>query len=101
MANFSVAHDQSFAAVEECNRLSSKLKRQVREGAQNYGKNEIQKIAHNIGVSMKALSEALSLLSDQTQTLGWEQTGDVSQESLRLVSKQVFDLSKKLPQLPL
>lgn len=100
MAKFSAAHDQSFESLEATMRLRSKINRQVREGAKNYGDREVQRIAHNVGVTLEYLADSMKLLADQTQTLGWDQVGDVTKAQLDSVADQVRLLAAELPAAP-
>lgn len=100
MAKFSTTLDQSFEVLEAAIRLRSKVARQVREGAQNQGDRELQRTAHNVNATLGYLADVLVQLGNQTQTLGWEQIGEVTKTDLDSIANQLRDVAAQLPALP-
>lgn len=100
MAKFSTTLDQSFEVLEAALRLNSKISRQVREGAQNQGDRELQRTAHNVNATLGYLADVLVQLGNQTQTLGWEQVGEVNKAELDSIADQLRGVAARLPGMP-
>lgn len=100
MPKFSTAFYGSFEPVEAAIHFKTKLTRQEREGAHNHGNRELARTANNVGSALGYLADSLVILGGQTQTLAWEQTGDVTKAKLDSIADQLRLLALQLPPVP-